>query len=260
MPFKLEEELKMFGKKENCALCGVKVGAFTKIPLTDGCICSDCRGQCSQYLSHIQQRSIANIKEHIAVCEANRNELANFVATDEIGQIVVDSVHKIWYVNETRRKELRNPLILKYSQLMDYTVTEDENTVSKSGAGRAVAGGLLFGGIGLVAGGLSGRKTKEVINKMSITLMIDSEWIDSIEIPIITTETKKGSMFYNISKNLFDRITHVLDHILAENSKTSAIQDNISPAIQIKQYKDLLDCGAITQEEFEMKKKELLKM
>ena len=175
--------------------------------------------------------------------------------------MIVDSINKLWYVNETRKKELRNPLILKYSQLMDYTVTEDGNTVSKSGAGKAIAGGLLFGGIGLVAGGLSGRKTKEVINKMSITIMVDCEWIDSIEIPIITAETKKGSFSYNLSKELFNQITHLLDRIISENTRTSAVQNNnieLSPVLQIKQYKELLDCGAITQEEFESKKKELL--
>ncbi len=251
----------MFGKKESCAICGEKVGILTKNPLADGCICNNCLNQCSQYLSHIQQRTVANIKEHINYCKRNKKELSDFVPTNKAGGLIVDSINKLWYVNETRKKELRNPLILKYSQLMDYTVTEDGNTVSKSGAGKAIAGGLLFGGIGLVAGGLSGRKTKEVINKMSITIMVDCEWIDSIEIPIITAETKKGSFSYNLSKELFNQITHLLDRIISENTRTSAVQNNnieLSPVLQIKQYKELLDCGAITQEEFESKKKELL--
>lgn len=47
-----------------------------------------------------------------------------------------------------------------------------------------------------------------------------------------------------------------------ENYKSAPAQSpsNVSVADEIKKFKDLLDCGAITEEEYEAKKKELLNL
>lgn len=52
---------------------------------------------------------------------------------------------------------------LKYSQITDVFYGMETEIVSKSKSviGRAVTGGLLFGGIGAVVGGISGTGTKE---------------------------------------------------------------------------------------------------
>ena len=52
---------------------------------------------------------------------------------------------------------------LNYNQITDvfYGMETEITTKSKSVIGRAVAGGLLFGGIGAVVGGISGTGTKE---------------------------------------------------------------------------------------------------
>ena len=52
---------------------------------------------------------------------------------------------------------------LNYSQITDvfYGLQTEVTTKNKSVIGRAVAGGLLFGGIGAVVGGISGTGTKE---------------------------------------------------------------------------------------------------
>ena len=51
---------------------------------------------------------------------------------------------------------------LKYEQIKDVVYTSDIQKVSKSKSpiGRAVAGGLLFGGVGAVVGAVSGTSTK----------------------------------------------------------------------------------------------------
>ena len=52
----------------------------------------------------------------------------------------------------------------------------------------------------------------------------------------------------------------LLDAGLKSNNSNTTIQKNegLSSADEIKKYKDLLDCGVITQEEFDAKKKQLL--
>lgn len=43
-------------------------------------------------------------------------------------------------------------------------------------------------------------------------------------------------------------------------STASAVRPVVDPADELKKYKDLLDTGAITQEEFDVKKKQLLNL
>lgn len=52
---------------------------------------------------------------------------------------------------------------LRYNQIQDVVYTSDIQTISKSKSpiGRAIAGGLLFGGTGAVVGAISGSGSKE---------------------------------------------------------------------------------------------------
>lgn len=47
-----------------------------------------------------------------------------------------------------------------------------------------------------------------------------------------------------------------MNYILSKNH--SSISSGVSPADEIRKYKELLDMGAITDSEFDAKKKELL--
>ena len=60
-------------------------------------------------------------------------------------------------------KEVKNSVSLNYSQITDvfYGLQTEVTTQSKSVIGRAVAGGLLFGGVGAVVGAVSGVGTKD---------------------------------------------------------------------------------------------------
>ena len=44
----------------------------------------------------------------------------------------------------------------------------------------------------------------------------------------------------------------------AKNAQNAPVVAALSPADELKKFKDLLDMGAITQEEFDAKKKQLL--
>ncbi len=61
--------------------------------------------------------------------------------------------------------------------------------------------------------------------------------------------------FYHC-QNVDDVYDVVSELLIKISSKSSS--DEISNAEEIKKYKELLDCGAITKEEFEKKKKQLL--
>lgn len=66
----------------------------------------------------------------------------------------------------------------------------------------------------------------------------------------------------NYVKELYLEIKKVFDEYKSNESKTAIAskEANISVTDEIKKYKELLDMGAITQEEYEKKKKELLNL
>lgn len=71
---------------------------------------------------------------------------------------------------------------------------------------------------------------------------------------------KKSGSIYKSASSIAQDIISILEIISHENevSKNSSSSDSI--AEEIKKYKELLDIGAITQEEFDAKKKQLLQL
>ena len=156
--------------------------------------------------------------------------------------------------------------VFEFNELLSYELIEDDSQVTKRGLGLAAAGGVLFGGVGAIVGGVTGkRKTKKVVE--SLYLKIDLNDIDfpCVMIPYITKSTKTKSNDYVKAFNESQETISCLNIILKQlesasvNESTSASQAPESdPMDQIKKLKELLDLGAITQEEFDAKKKELL--
>ena len=153
------------------------------------------------------------------------------------------------------------------SDLNDYEIKVDNEIVvtsktkTKKGIGKAVAGGLLFGGVGAIAGAAAGNskskttETQKEIHHYSLVLKIN--------------DLSKPSYVINIdSQQIAEEIVATLD-IFSNNKKEEAVfveeaKEEKQVALEydkfeeIKKYKELLDGGIITQEEFDAKKKEIL--
>lgn len=245
----------LFGKKDVCSICGQPAG-ITKWKLNDGVVCGKCNAKCTHGLSHPLKRTVPEIRENIDFASKNEQAFADFTPTDNVGDLLaIDRNSQRFYAKDMFVDGKKTPVVFYFYQLKDYSITEDGKTIQKSGAGTAIAGGLLFGGVGAIAGGLAGRKTKEKISKMTITLHIESKWVDKIEIPIVTSEIKKGGLTYNLSKQIFENCTRLLEDILSENNGRPI---PASGADEILKYKELLDAGIISGEEFNAKKKQIL--
>lgn len=79
----------------------------------------------------------------------------------------------------------------------------------------------------------------------------------------VSVSTPSGRISFRVIKNA-DEIYEVVNSLLIErqqkkvNATAAATAPKSDEADQLKKYKDLLDSGAITQEEFDAKKKQLL--
>ena len=204
--------------------------------------------------------------------QEEQKSLANiFVVTNKVGEIFyIDETNKLWTIPEGIISKKINPnRIHHYSDIVSYELLEDGTSISKGGVGRAIVGGALFGGVGAIVGGSTGHKQQQMCTslKLKITLKDINCPIEYIE--FVYSATKKTGWYYQGLYSQAQAILSYLDIICKENSQqqveilNNTQQRNIelkSIPDEIKKYKELLDIGAITQEEYEAKKKQLLNL
>ena len=184
--------------------------------------------------------------------------LMNFFPTKKIGNyIYLDEVNKRFTIPQGLFvKKINQQKIYNYNDIIDF--------VSKGGVGRAIIGGTLFGEIGAIVGGKIGHKYKQTCTNLKIKITLNSINNPVEYIIFINTETKKDSILYKNSINIAQEIISILQVICENNKNINMSQQLNSPSVsnidEIKKYKDLLDCGAITEDEFQIKKKELLNL
>lgn len=179
-----------------------------------------------------------------------------YSGTTLLGQptIFMDDKHKKWAVYHGKKVE---PNFFDYTDILDCDIYENGGSTSKGRAGSALVGGALLGVTGAVIGASRGKKQIGMCNTMSVQITVNNPDFPIITIPLITSQTKTDSFSYKISmqaaQNILADFKYMKSKAAPINAPTPA-----SSADEIKKFKDLLDSGAITQEEFDAKKKQLL--
>lgn len=105
--------------------------------------------------------------------------------------------------------------VWKLSDIKSYELVEDGQTITSGGLGRAVVGGLAFGGVGALVGAVTGgKKDKSKVTKFQIkfnTTDISNpvRYIDLIKVP-----TKRNTLIYEQAVNDADKILSSLNILL----------------------------------------------
>jgi len=109
---------------------------------------------------------------------------------------------------------------------------------------RDKAKSAIWSSLGGIAGAMSGAHTASAVNTGNANSVLD------------------GIVDYNKCPHCGSRDLVILSSEEMKNEREKKKQNSQAPAIstadEIKKYKELLDCGIITQEEFNEKKKQLL--
>lgn len=150
-----------------------------------------------------------------------------------------------------RKSNIRN--------VKNYEVIQNGKNLQGFGLGRAAAGALLTGGIGLLVGFT---KKKEVVTELRLHITLNSIDNPAFDIKFISTKTKTDSFTYRSSIKTLEQITNFLDAALSEqSSEINMVVNNSTPSVadELKKFKDLLDLGAINEDEYNTQKEKLLK-
>lgn len=158
------------------------------------------------------------------------------------------------------KKELKT---VRYNQIISYELIEDGTTSYSGGLGRAAVGALTFGAAGAIVGGITGKKKqKSKCSSLSVNITLRDDETTSLNIPFIVSETKVGSIMYTTLKQsaaeLVKALEVAVDIAERDNNQTTVVMEQTSAADEIRKFKQLLDDGIISEEEFDEKKKQLL--
>jgi hypothetical protein len=249
----------LFGEKQSCMVCGNKVGLLNA-KIKDGVICTNCSSMCRLEVEKYKTLTVDDVKERIAYLDKNTEKLQAFCETDGVGyDIKIDDNSKTWILPKNKHYMDNNVEVFNFTDIIDYELNEDGETITKGGLGSAVAGGVLLGGVGAIVGGGLGKKNKAVVNRMYIRVSLSNKWVKNISINLLNTETKKNGFVYKSIKTNADKMISLFDFMVKQNQvNTAPVNTNISMADELIKLKGLLDAGILTQAEFDVEKFKLL--
>lgn len=238
----------MFGKKEPCIICSNEKAV---LEVADGYVCRKCLLAAGGHGGDSKEMTVSEIKRKMEMA-------GEFVATKKIDHYFeLDETHGLFRVPFTLALSLPGK-VYRCEDIIGFELLEDGNTLMKGGVGSAVAGGVLFGGAGAIAGSVIGKKQKRVVNRLQIKITMNSIAEPAIIIDLVKTKTNADSFIYRQTSTTAHEILSLLSVITKgskQNTDSPTIVSNVDELIKLK---GLLDSGILTPEEFEAEKEKIL--
>ena len=230
-------------------LCGIsKTHFFALLDQTDT----------SEYDALINAGNLSSkYSEFLSYVEREKGSIVTYPAKDTIAAHINRALPLYIKLKQTGCKS--QAIKVAFDDILYYKIEGSVQYLSNvSGGGvnmqGAVAGAIIGGGAAAIIGSQVGTQTTtEVITK------------DDRKITLYITENNTMETLTISSKNIDKTINALRELIPSKEESVVQIETNkssnvatVSSADELKKFKDLLDSGVITQEEFDTKKKQLL--
>lgn len=169
-----------------------------------------------------EKRSTSEItNKHKSEAKTKNNETQSKKVNKKLN--VYEPTHiilkRIFDINEnTGDIRLMNKEVINIKEITSYELVQNDNVVSKGGLGAAVAGGLLFGGIGAIVGSQVGAKhTKQRISIFRIKLITTDFnrpvlYVDLLPLGKMYTDT----IMYKATLEKADKVLSVLYNLSSD--------------------------------------------
>jgi len=167
------------------------------------------------------------------------------------------------------KKAERKFVALHANEIVSFEVLEKQT----SGAGAAVAGGLMFGTTGALVGSLAGAGKSTRIDLKIVTTRSDNPMImvnlfdkngtvGSVANPnamkVVFSAASRAKKMDGEIMELCSALESLLARAIAQQAVPQTIVQQASSADELLKFKQLLDSGVITQAEFDAKKAQLI--
>lgn len=244
-----------------CSVCGQSNPTKT---LMDGRICKKCVTECASIIPSIKwnKTSIKWVADCIKFKAENETRKALYSKTKVIKKYFeADEQNRLW-----RAPNSYPQVFFKYDEVINFDLLENGNSYIEGELGSAVLGGALFGAAGAIVGSNVGKKTqKQEITEFRIKIVTANPVVPEVYIDLIPQSLGVLTKNDPIYKTCSDSAQQILSYLtIMCNKKITTESNNVSVTVpssaadEILKFKQLLDQGVISQEEFEQKKQQLL--
>lgn len=184
------------------------------------------------------------------------NELLEF-SDDKIvaGILHIDEVQEKWYVGES---SIQCNIIYNFSDVEEVYSLKGDKIMSSASSGKkksGIARGIVGGVIGGTTGALIGTLTASTETSASA---IESQ---TIYINIFVSGRNEPMTITCPNEMVADSVQRAISSMIKDpinEKKEKKLDSETSNADELRKFKGLLDDGIISQEEFDIKKKQLL--
>ena len=221
--------------KKQCDICGKNLGVFSTKKLMDGLICGSCRIQTLDLYSDTSLWSLAEVSQRIQYVEDNQELWRDFSPSADFKNIFsIDAEQELFRIGKGDFIEC-----FPYSFLESYDIVKDSDSF------------------------MDDRSIRQVSTGLYIHLKLNDPWTRTLEITIIDQDMYKvghSKSFYLDKIRTSEKIASILDEIIGETQAedVSTPTSSVSAVDEILKYKELLDEGIISIDEFQEKKKLLM--
>lgn len=132
--------------------------------------------------------------------------------------IIVDTPSgKIVFYKDTKTINFPDGNALYWNEVASVEVITNDGEIRKTGLGRAVAGGILLGEVGLIAGAATGNKTsKKIIYSTDIFVKTNNLNNPIIKIPLFSGKLKTDSKQYSELVELTQRLVSMFEIVIRQ--------------------------------------------
>lgn len=251
-----------------CRHCNSKIRWLDEIKTSDGvAICSSCANLLSLYKNRTK-----SYNQLVALEEKKKVSNQFAVKTDNEWyfdkRLFVNNSEKVFGIcgkGGTTCGSLEKFKQAEYHEEIEEVQIETQK--ASSGAGRAVAGAILFGPVGAVAGGLSGRKAAQyrMANRATFVGFVVRYSDDSIERFNLLHDCFSYSYAdcayeeYHQVKFLSESMVQKLNDKFVASAVTHNHSENASKIEMLERLAKLKEAGILSEEEFLAQKSEILR-
>lgn len=257
--------------KKPCPICGEATPRLLATKIADKTpVCSDCGIKISMVNTQVSELSVEGLKEHLAMREENKSCLVNIFRPNRsipIGftNLNIDETNEMFTIPLHMCGDVNNPPIFKFEELTSYELHDDHGLIerfSKGGVTPQIMASAYAPVTRMVDRIRQDDNEPENISRgFKLILFLTNPCWDKVESSAgnVIADESWFQQEYMQHLNELRMVTTALAAIISAGDIEESPKSNAdSTAEDIMKFKELLDGGIITQEEFNAKEKQLL--